>query len=271
MKDEAINIVEWLAYHRAIGVEKFYLYDNNSSDHTVELLQPLVERGIVDIIPWRINPGQLEAYNDFAERHRDHWTWAAFIDMDEFINPYGLDSFTAWLAGLEDSSAVALQWMNYGPNGHDAPPPGLLIEAYAKRLEATNPVHQHVKSVVRLRDYDRARSPHSFWVNGRVTDEHGAEIDQQAGDYAIMPIRTHTGICINHYYTRSRSEWMAKVTRGMADSAANAPNRRDMSWFEGYVRDAQTHDDSIAKFAQATRATMADWGYPVGPSLCGED
>jgi GT2 family glycosyltransferase/tetratricopeptide (TPR) repeat protein len=270
MKNEATNIVEWLAYHRAIGVEKFYLYDNNSTDHTRKLLQPLVERGVVDIIPWPINPGQLEAYNDFAERHRDHWTWAAFIDMDEFINPYGLESIPAWLAGFEGSSAIAVQWMNYGPNGHDAPPSGLLIEAYTKRLEAANPVHQHVKSLVRLRDYDRARSPHSFWVKGRIVDEFGDEIDQQAGDYAIMPIRSHTFVCLNHYYTRSRQEWVAKVTRGMADSASNAPNRRDLSWFDDYARQAEIHDDTITRFADKTRAVIAEWGYSTGPSLEGE-
>jgi GT2 family glycosyltransferase len=267
MKNESINIVEWLAYHHALGVEKFYLYDNGSTDHVVDLLHPLVQTGLVDIIPWPMNPGQIEAYNDFADRHGQNWTWAAFIDMDEFINPYGFESLPAWLANFGEASAVTIQWMNYGPNGHDNPPEGLLIEAYTTRFEDFNPIHQHVKSIVRMKDYDRARSPHSFWVRGRVVDEYGAEIDQEAGDYAIMPIRQHEGICINHYYTRSRSEWYAKVARGMADSAKNAPNRRDPRWIEHYEREALTEDRTIIRFAQLTREVIRRWGYPVGPSL----
>jgi len=267
MKNEAVNIVEWIAYHHAIGIEKFYLYDNNSTDHVHELLQPLVQMGVVEIISWRINPGQIEAYDDFAARFADGWEWAAFIDMDEFINPYGYDSIPTWLAGFETASAVAIQWRNYGPNGNTTPPPGLLIEGYTTRLEDTNPVHQHVKSIVRMRDYARARSPHSFWVDGAIVDEHGQEINQQAGDYAIMPIRIHSGICLNHYYTRSHAEWHAKVARGMADSAANSVNRRDPAWIEAYEREATTEDRTILRFADRTRAVLSAWGYPEGPSL----
>ncbi|MCJ2180610.1 glycosyltransferase family 2 protein [Novosphingobium album (ex Hu et al. 2023)] len=267
MKNEATNIVEWLAYHHALGVEKFYLYDNRSTDHVGELLQPLVAQGIVEIIPWPINPGQLEAYDDFADRYGANWTWTAFIDADEFINPYGFESITSFLGGFEDASAVAVQWMNYGPNGHDTPPSGLLIEAYTKRFEDFNPIHQHVKTIVRMGDYVRARSPHSFWVNGRVVDEYNQEIDVNAGDYAIMPIRAHTGICLNHYYTRSRAEWYAKVARGMADSAANAPNRRDPAWIEAYEREALSEDHTITRFSAMTREVITNWGYAEGPSL----
>jgi len=267
MKDEATNIVEWLAYHHAIGVEKFFLYDNGSSDNVSDLLAPLVNRGLVEIIPWPINPGQREAYDDFSERQGANWTWAAFIDIDEFINPFGFESLPEWLAGFEDASAIAIQWRNFGPNGHDKPTAGLMIEAYTTRLEDQNPVHQHVKSFVRMKDFSKTRSPHSFWVSGRVVDEHGGEIDQQGDDYAIMPIREHVGICVNHYYTRSRAEWYAKIARGMADSAKGAPNRRDPAWLEGYERDAIWHDDSIVRFAPAVRATLAAWGYPEGPSL----
>ena len=267
MKNEATNIVEWLAYHHAIGVEKFFLYDNGSTDNVTDLLAPLVNQGLVEIISWPINPAQREAYNDFAERQGANWTWAAFIDIDEFVNPFGFESLTTWLAGFENASAIAIQWRNFGPNGHDNPPKGLMIEAYTTRLDDQNPVHQHVKSFVRMKDFEGTRSPHSFWVSGRVVDEHGGEIDQQGGDYAIMPIRQHVGICVNHYYTRSRAEWYAKVARGMADSSKDAVNRRDPAWLEGYERDATLHDSSIVRFAPAVRAMLAAWGYAEGPSL----
>ncbi|MDR0485482.1 MAG: glycosyltransferase family 2 protein, partial [Elusimicrobiota bacterium] len=41
-KNEAPYLKEWIEYHRALGVEKFYIYDNNSSDNTFEILKPYI-------------------------------------------------------------------------------------------------------------------------------------------------------------------------------------------------------------------------------------
>ncbi len=38
MKDEGPYLVEWLEFHKLVGVEKFYLYDNSSSDNSIDIL-----------------------------------------------------------------------------------------------------------------------------------------------------------------------------------------------------------------------------------------
>lgn len=264
LKNEAINILEWIAYHRAIGVEKFYLYDNNSTDHVQYLLASLIREGIVDLIPWPINPGQVEAYDDFADRHRHGWTWAAFIDLDEFVNPFGRESLVEWLEGFTDASAIAIQWVNFGPNGHDVPPSGLLIESYTTRLCDDHVMHGHVKTIVRMADYHRAQGPHSFHVHGRVVDEYGEEIDQST-NYGLMQPKPHRAICINHYYTRSRQEWQNKIDRGLADHASTSQTVRNPAWIDIYERDATISDDRITKFAEATRKVMSELNLPMGP------
>lgn len=264
LKNEAVNILEWIAYHKAIGVEKFYLYDNNSSDNVASLLDGLIKKGIVDLIPWPINPGQVEAYNDFADRHRYNWTWTAFIDLDEFINPFGHDSLVEWLEGFDGASAVAIQWFNFGPNGNDVPPPGLLIEGYTTRLCDDHVMHGHVKTIVRMADYFCAQGPHSFHVHGRVVDEYGEEIDQTI-NYGLMEPKRHAAICINHYYTRSRHEWKNKVDRGLADHKPTSQTKRNPAWIDIYEREATTSDDRITKFAEATRRMMRDLNLPIGP------
>lgn len=264
LKNESINILEWIAYHHALGVEKFYLYDNNSTDNVRELLSHLIDIGLVDLINWPINPGQLEAYDDFADRHRYNWTWTAFIDLDEFINPFGHDSIVDWIRGMEGASAIALQWMNYGPNQHDLPPEGLLIDNYTTRLMDEHAMHGHVKTIVRTADYIRAQGPHSMHVAGRVVDEYGQDIDQSV-NYAILPVRQHQSICINHYYTRSRSEWVAKVGKGLADHRTDATIKRNPAWLDIYEREAIVHDDRITRFSDATRAMLSQLGLPIGP------
>ncbi|WP_397587159.1 glycosyltransferase [Sphingobium fuliginis] len=268
LKNEAINILEWIAYHRAIGVEKFYLYDNNSTDHVKDLVEALILDGIVDLIPWPINPGQIEAYDDFADRHGHNWTWAAFIDLDEFINPFGHASLVEWLEGFADASAIAIQWFNFGPNGHDVPPPGLLIESYTTRLCDDHVMHGHVKTIVRMADYDRAQGPHSFHVRGKVVDEYGEEIDQSV-NYGLMQPKQHQAICINHYYTRSRQEWQSKIERGLADHGPRSQTVRNPAWIEIYEREATISDNRITKFAEATRKVMSDLNLPIGPQYPG--
>ena len=264
LKDEAINILEWIAYHRAVGVDKFYLYDNNSTDNVRSLLRNLISQGIVDLIPWPINPGQTQAYDDFADRHRHNWTWAAFIDLDEFINPFGHDSLPEWLDKFDNASAIALQWMNFGPSGHETPPPGLLIEAYTTRFNDMHAMHGHVKTIVRMADYLHAQGPHSFTVRGDVVDEYG-EIVHETQNYAILPVREHKSICINHYYTRSRMEWHKKVERGMADHGSKSDAKRNPEWFEIYEREAIVSDRRILKFADATRRVLRELGLPSDP------
>jgi hypothetical protein len=38
-KDEAPYLLEWLAFHRMIGVDLFVLYDNGSSDGGADLVR----------------------------------------------------------------------------------------------------------------------------------------------------------------------------------------------------------------------------------------
>ncbi len=47
-KNEGAYFEEWIEWHRKLGVEKFYIYDNESTDNTKEILAPYVESGLVE-------------------------------------------------------------------------------------------------------------------------------------------------------------------------------------------------------------------------------
>ena len=71
-----------------IGVDLFVLYDNGSSDGGGDLIRAVQFARNVTIIGWQERPGQLSAYNHFRHKPRARrFTWAAFIDIDEFIMP----------------------------------------------------------------------------------------------------------------------------------------------------------------------------------------
>src|SRR5207248_3225982 len=46
-KNEAQYLSEWIEYHRMIGIEHFYLYNNNSNDHHLSVLEPYLQNNLV--------------------------------------------------------------------------------------------------------------------------------------------------------------------------------------------------------------------------------
>src|SRR6056297_2188452 len=91
IKDEGPYLTEWLEFHRLVGIDRFYLYDNGSSDNTPEILQPYIKAGIVHLIPWpkfidKSNPQYL-AYAHAAALTSNRTFWLAYIDLDEFLFP----------------------------------------------------------------------------------------------------------------------------------------------------------------------------------------
>ena len=110
-KNEGPYFREWIEWHLAQGVEKFYIYDNESTDGTREVLQPYIERGVVDYRYWPGYRRQLAAYDDCMDRYRFAARWIAFIDLDEFIVPLQNASIPAFLQRFEPYAAVEVNWL----------------------------------------------------------------------------------------------------------------------------------------------------------------
>ena len=71
-KNEGPYVLEWVAFHRVLGIERFFIADNNSSDETTVLLAALARAGIVDHLPFPSVPGQPPqplAYEEILRRH----------------------------------------------------------------------------------------------------------------------------------------------------------------------------------------------------------
>ena len=86
-KDEAPYLLEWLAFHRMIGVDLFVLYDNGSSDAGSDLIRASSFARNVTLIDWPDGRVNSPPTSIFASITRRASTWVAFIDIDEFIMP----------------------------------------------------------------------------------------------------------------------------------------------------------------------------------------
>ena len=152
-KNEAPFLAEWIEYHRLIGFDHFYLYDNGSTDSPENVLKPYIEDGFVTLTDWKGGQMQLAAYRHFMETWKDETCWVAFIDLDEFICPIKCRDIKSFLEPFRKCPAVFLHWKLFGNGGkltHDFSKP--VIEQYTYASSVLSP---YGKSIVNT-EYDIA-------------------------------------------------------------------------------------------------------------------
>ena len=86
-KNEGNYIEEWLAYYKSIGVNRVYLYENNSTDNMKEKAQPFIDSGFVVYHNFPGEAKQLPAYNHAIQMYGQKTRFMAMADCDEFLMP----------------------------------------------------------------------------------------------------------------------------------------------------------------------------------------
>lgn len=226
-KNEGPYFKEWIEWHLSQGVEKFYIYDNESTDCTKEVLTPYIESGVVEYTFFPGQKKQLAAYDDCFERHRLETRWLAVIDLDEFIVPIKDQSIPAFLHRMEDFSVVEINWLVYGSGGARTKEPGGVMERFRKHSLPEHRLNTHVKSIVDPRRVCTMTGCHeAARISGRAADSHGDVLKKGFRDR----VPQQDIIRINHYAVKSYEEFLAKRARGRA----RVTTLRNMGYFEAY-------------------------------------
>ncbi len=269
VRNEARDIGEWIIYHQVLGFDTQIIFDNGSDDGTVAVIQAAGRHYDIRIHDWqdRSTQSQLAAYNAAIGAYRLEFDWMAFIDSDEFLVPDADVPVNEWLATYDRWAGIAVPWAVYGANGHDDFPSGLVTENFTRRAGPGFFPARHVKSIVRPHLAGRALNPHCFelapHVAGAYCDlarrpvqwwpapEHGGEL---AGFAAHEP--DYTLGRINHYFTRSRAHWRAKLRRGYPSDVAI----RKMEEFDEYNRN-DIADPIAGRYGDRIRAESERLGF----------
>ncbi|MBR1421277.1 MAG: glycosyltransferase family 92 protein [Selenomonadaceae bacterium] len=224
LKNESPYIEEWLEYHYRIGIDKFYLYDNDSEDRSElkKILEPWIAQKIVEYVEFYGELAQIPAYNDAILKHRFDCRYLAFIDLDEFIVPKHnqavLDIINSLFQTQIDPQmrigGIGINWRNFGSNGQDQKIDGGVLERFTKRSPddfARNKVIKTISNPRRVKEIHRAHDA-IYFLNCTCVNENGNKISEFEN-----PENTVAKLQINHYFTKSREEFMAKKSRGRAD------------------------------------------------------
>lgn len=212
-KDEGPYFREWIEWHIKMGVDKFYIYDNGSTDGTRGLLEPYIETGMVEYHYFPGQKKQLAAYDDCLKRHRFDTRWIAFIDLDEFITPVIDTTLTDFLKRFEKFPVVEINWLIYGSNGQLKKSDRPVRERFTRHSYGDNILNRHVKSIVNPRRvYNMIGSHEAARIDGKGADSHGNEIRRSFRDRTPQ----QDVIRINHYAVKSLEEFIEKQSRGRA-------------------------------------------------------
>ncbi len=240
--DEADYLEEWLAYHLALGVDHFFIYDNGSTDGSAELLERYINHGLVTRIDWPIGGGQLAAYNHALRMFGDATRWLAYFDPDEFVVPLVDDDIPALLARYPDAAVLRVPRVEFGFSGHRTRPDGLTIDEYtgvADVLGLDPTLPPRVKSIVQPRAVSAVDIHLAFPADapepGQPTRTYEAEL---------------RGIVqLNHYYTRSFEEFGDKRFRGSATG-------RIARTAVDFDLPTTAVDESATRYSERTRAMI---------------
>jgi Glycosyltransferase family 92 len=248
-RNEAPYLREWIEFHRLAGVERFFLYNNRSTDDHLEVLAPYVEDGTVVWEDYPDFPPQLACYQRCIETHRHDSRWIAFIDIDEFLfSPTG-QPVSSVLRDFEEHPGVAVNCVVFGTSGHQTPPAGPVVENYLHRLGLDRPRSTWVKSIVDPRRAVQVGNTALYfhYEHGRqaVDEQHQAVRGHKTDAVSIELLR------INHYFTRSQVERERKLGQLRPD---NGRPRNAEGVEERDRRLNEEHDDTILACIASLRA-----------------
>ncbi len=260
-KNEAEYLDEWVCYHKLIGVEHMYLYNNFSDDNYLEILTPYVESGFITLIDWEVPHGQLAAYKHCIERYSEESNWIAFIDIDEFICLKKHRLINDWLKSYRRYPSVLINWKMFGTSG--------LLERDKNRLiieqfDSSWAEHLDVGKSIINTSYKFKRVNHCHRFKAKVLGVDIPPVDefkQFVINWIYMPnfMRRESQIQINHYWSKAYSDYIYKDTiRGSAMSAEASERRRDNlnRRFDYHETNNTVKDHTIQRFLTLLKSSM---------------
>lgn len=257
-KNEAHYLKEWIEFNHIVGVDHFYLYNNNSEDDYMSVLTPYINSGLVTLYQWTKNQAQMECYNDCIIKHKEETRWIGFIDIDEFIVPIEMNSIYEFLKPFENNrGSVKIYWKMFGTSGLlERDLSTLVTETFTvswPKYYSVGKCFYNTNFDFDFNDSKNSNLHHMFWANYKGK--------------RIPPVNACNRIClngldisnkdvhpiqINHYFTKSYQEYSMKKAKGDVYFKINP---HDEEYF--YLHESENTDVDYSAFKYLIKLKLA--------------
>jgi hypothetical protein len=258
-RNEARYLKEWLEFHRLVGVERFYLFNNLSTDEYASVLEPYVKEGVVELIEWPVesttveqwNNVQCTAYTMAARLAQGKARWLAFIDVDEFLFPLAESDLKDLLVNYEAYGGVCANWRLFGTSGVRAlEQNSLVIESLTSAAVANHRDHRYIKSIVQPDRVAHCVDPHFWHYKPPFTQ---VTTDGTSFSGSRSPVVRNEKLRINHYRLRDQAGYEASKRQrytawGFADGLASS--------YSDELNEVR--DEAILRFVRPLKTRMLD-------------
>ncbi|MDJ0826711.1 MAG: glycosyltransferase family 2 protein [Rhodobacter sp.] len=272
MKNEGPFILEWISYHRTIGVSDFLVYTNDCTDGTDSMLKLLGKHGIVQHRenPFRsvgLKPQHAALQAAESERLVEKADWAVCMDVDEFVNIHvGNGRLKDLFAAVGDANLISMTWRLFGNSDIHAFEDRFVIDQFTRCApHLIRKPHQawgfktlfeniglfkklgvHRPKGLKPQLVDQIR-----WVNGS-----GRPLPQSMFRNAWRSTTNSVGydlVTLNHYAVRSAESFLVKRDRGRVN---HVDRDQGMSyWFR--MNNNEEEDRSIQRMSAAVKKELA--------------
>ena len=226
-RNEGLYLLEWIAYHRLIGAGAVFIYSNDNSDGSDDLLRALAIAGEITWVDNHLEPGTVAQFKAYGHAFGLlpgilDFRWSLVIDLDEF---FGFDvrrfsslpDYIQWQE-VQPADAVSLNWLVFGSSGRSSWTDTPLVERFTKRLPW---IDQHIKSLSRSNMCVQSRPHHAVFGPFKPPVVRDSEslpyefVDEFS--FAKTPRADHAWIA--HYFLKSAEEFVWKTSRNRGDQA----------------------------------------------------
>ena len=213
---------ELIDYYKNIGVNKFFIGDNNNknSEKLYEILKDDVLNEIVEIIDVSgIKKDQTEYFGEIYEIHKSECKWMSFYDFDEYLE-FKSDNYKMTLQNyfsknkFEKCNVILINWLIYNDNDIVKYDNRSLNKRFTQPLYSSEE-NRFVKSIIKGNlkwnpwSYDQTSHRPKYQL--RTCDSNGDRV--KTFNDVIKPPKLDN-IYIKHFATKTAEEFISKIKRG---------------------------------------------------------
>lgn len=226
LKNEESYMLDFIKYHRYIGVEHFVFFDREFNSLSKLLAnEPDVE---IHHFPELPENNHQEAWGQLISFNKNKTKWLALIDADQALVPVKTNNVCEILKNYEDFASVQCNWKAFGSGGYILRHPGSVYERFTFTSKPDGIYNVHTQFICQPdRTLGRkTEEPHyPLLPNDEISvNTNKEEIDKNK----VVSLNPNTPCSFNvpalhdvlwvaHYTNKSFEEFIQKNSKGRAD------------------------------------------------------